>query len=198
MRKSFLPLMVSAMLTMGVCAAAATAGKVPDGETVGGFALKVAAAYGADAKDQTAAVTALKALGVYFEQDVSARLTEKQAVRILADLGLAVVPPASPDKPVSVAMANLLATRVGLTCAKGSTPPPNGMPTQCLSSKNRGACVECCKEATRCGTHGDDHHGDDHHGKDHGHDDHGGGFDCEVCAHFCKANVPPPPSPGKP
>ena len=195
MRKS---LLVS-MLCAAVSAAAFAAGTPQTGagtaETVGGFALKVAAAYGADARDQSAAAAALQALGVSLGPDLGARLTEGQAAGILADLGLKVAPPAAPGNTVSVGMADRLATRVGLTCAKGSNPPPGGMPTQCLHSKNRPACEECCAQATHCGSQ--DHGGGK--GDDHGHgDDHHGGFGCDVCKDFCKANVPPPPSPGKP
>ena len=179
MKRTLLALIVSAALSVAVFAAAGQAGKAPALETVGGFAMKVAVAFGADVTDQTTAVASLKALGVSVGEDASAPLTEKRAAQILADLGLQVVPPANPDKAVTVGMANVMATRVGLTASRKSGLPEANLPTECLSSSNRGQCVECCKAATQCGTST-------------------GTFECNACARFCKANVPPPPSPGGP
>ena len=47
----------------------------------------------------------------------------------------------------------------------------DGLPTSCLSSTNRGACVNCCKEA---------------------------GAAANQCAHFCQSNVSPPVSDPEP
>jgi hypothetical protein len=43
------------------------------------------------------------------------------------------------------------------------------LPAACLSERNHGTCVDCCKEAT--------------------------GAPANVCSRFCKIVVPPPPEP---
>jgi hypothetical protein len=81
--------------------------------------------------------------------------------------------PANPMSPVSAegasAIAGVIAMGYAAHGAAGSVEDP---PNQCLSSENRGSCVDCCKAAA--------------------------GASGQYCGRFCHANVAPPPSPGEP
>src|SRR5262245_4384638 len=76
----------------------------------------------------------------------------------------------------------LLAAITGMTAFVSGTSPSDAvsLPTQCLSEKNQGACVDCCKTATDCSANGT------------------ASFSCNACSHFCKAVVPPPPGGSEP
>jgi hypothetical protein len=172
MKPSVLSLVITGMLLVP---AAGAHGATP--ETVAGFAIKITAALGAPAVDAPTAVAALRARGCRLD-DPAAPLTEGAAAEIMAGLGLHVLPPADPSNPISPARATLLAALTGKTATTISPQDVNNLPTQCLSEKNQGQCVECCKTATNC--------------------DANALFACNVCSHFCKAVIPPPPSDSAP
>jgi hypothetical protein len=105
--------------------------------------------------------------------DSNAPLTYATVSRIARELGVQVAPPANPDAVVSSAQAGAIASLLAAVHGGASvTLPADDVPSQCLTSDNRGRCVDCCKAAS----------GD------------GGQF----CGRFCHANVPPPVSPGEP
>ncbi len=176
-KKPILALTVSAALTVAVFAATARPGKVVEPVTVGNFVARLALALGVDASSQSAAAARLRASGVEVPENLSDPLTKGTAARLLADLGVKVVEPADPAATVSESMAGALATRAALTTSVSIE--STGLPTQCLVSKNKGQCQECCKTATGCGAPP-------------------APFDCNVCAKFCRSNVPPPPSSSQP
>ena len=140
--------------------------------TVGEFALKVADALGCDAADTARAVKALNGRGIWFAADLSATLTEGEAARIMTDLGVAVLAPENPGAPVSpTRVGSILASIPRSTTIDGMSSEDEG-PTECLSSADRGACVNCCKDAT--------------------------GLTGKFCGRYCQSNVAPPPSPEEP
>jgi hypothetical protein len=173
-------LVVSA--AVGAGPSAGGAGEAPRVETVAGFAMKVTAALGVQTMDARGAVAALRALGCRLNDPMApAPLTEGRAADIMADLGLSVLPPADPAKPVSPTRATLLAAITGMTSpAIFPLPSPVEPPTQCLSEKNLGQCVDCCKDAVHCSANGSF------------------ALSCNVCARFCQNNVPPLPSDSAP
>lgn len=174
MKHSVLTLVVASTLLIS---AAGPAGASPRVETVAGFAIKITAALGAPGVDAREAVAALRARGCRID-DPAASLTEGGAAEIMAALGLRVLPPADPTRPTSPARATLLAALTGMTATTISPQDAINLPTQCLAEKNQGQCVECCKAATNC--------------------DANVLFACNVCSHFCKIIVPPPPSDPEP
>ncbi len=141
--------------------------------TVGEFATQVARALGQEVAGQKEAVESLRGMGVNFDADLAAPLNEAAVARMAADLGIAMAPPADPAGTVSAAKSGQIAAAFGAAHLESrpvtSQEPP---PTECLSSANRGACVNCCKSAS--------------------------GLGGQYCGHFCHANVAPPPSPGEP
>jgi hypothetical protein len=160
-------------IAVGVLGAASVmaADGVVDRATVGGFAGQLAWALGADSATFKLAKASLRAQGVKGDLDASAPLTAGIAARVAADLGIKVAAPSDPASPVSARQAATLAGYIGLMslgAESTSVEPPN----QCLSSENRGSCVDCCKEAT--------------------------GEKGQYCGRFCHANVSPPPSPDEP
>jgi hypothetical protein len=179
-KKPLLVLALCAGLTVAAFAApgtSVTAGKA----TVGEFAVKVAIALGYATPDTKAAVEALKGRGVNLMADMSATLTEGEAARIMADLGMSVTSPTNPGATVSTTKAGFLAGTIG-SAKLESIAPEVDLPTECLSSVNRGACVNCCKAVV--GQLLNDQGNLRDAGKE--------------CGHFCHANVPPPPSPEEP
>ena len=179
-KKPLLVLALCAGLTVAAYAApgtSANAGKA----TVGEFAVKVATALGYTTPDSKTAVEALKGRGVNLVADMSATLTEGEAARIMADLGMSVTAPANPGAAVSTSKAGFLAGTIGAAHLESINPDVDP-PTQCLSSVDRGTCVNCCKTAV--GPLPDSGHGTRDAGKE--------------CSKFCKANVPPNPSPEEP
>jgi hypothetical protein len=117
--------------------------------------------------------------------DLNAPLTEGTAARIMADLGVSVLAPATPDTTVSPARAGFLAGALeagAFRTEDGEPPQPISPPAFCLQQANRGQCVECCKAEVgqlfnRAGNL-----------RDAGRE----------CSKFCKNNVPPPPSDEEP
>jgi len=179
-KKPLLVLALCAGLTVAAYAVpgtSATAGKA----TVGEFAVKVAIALGYTTPDSKSAAAALKGRGVNLVADMSATLTEGEAARIMADLGMNVIAPVNPGAAVSASKAGFLAGTIGSVNLE-SISPATELPDQCLSSVNRGACVNCCKAIV--GQLLNDQGNLRDAGKE--------------CGHFCHANVPPPPSPEEP
>ncbi len=172
-------MMKKLLLVLALCAGlAATALAAPGAPattgkaTVGEFAVKLATALGYDAADAKAAAGALSRRGVTLAADLSSPLTEGDAARVMSELGIAMVEPANPGAPVSSARAgSLLASIPASMSIEGISPADEG-PTQCLTSVDRGTCVNCCKDAT--------------------------GLTGKFCGQYCHANVPPPPSDGEP
>jgi hypothetical protein len=168
------------LLVLALCAGVAVAAFAAPGApvaagkaTVGEFAVRVAGALGLDATDAKTAVGALKGRGVTFAADLSATLTEGEAARIISDLGMAVVAPTNPGAAVSSARAGSLVAAIPASAGIEAISPEDEGPTQCLSSVDRGTCVDCCKAS-------------------------GPGLTGKFCGHYCHANVPPPVSPGEP
>ena len=116
---------------------------------------------------------AVKPATVQFDSSLNVPLTYDAVSRIAADLGVAIAPPANPGAVVSQAQAGAIASLIMASRAGASVEvPADDVPNQCLTSSNRGSCVDCCKEAT--------------------------GLGGQFCGRFCHANVPPPVSPGEP
>jgi len=185
-KKPFMALALCAGLTVAVFAASGTPAKKSQ-VTVGEFAVKVASALGYEARDQRGAQDTLRSLGVDLAADLNAPLTEGAVARIMADLGVSVQAPATPDTPVSASKAGFLAGTIreigGFSTEDGNEPPqPINPPATCLQQVNRGACVNCCKTAVGPLIN---HQGNP---RDAG----------KECSKFCKNNVPPPPSDEEP
>jgi hypothetical protein len=168
-------------LSVGLVAAAYAAPAAPakTGTTVGEFAVRIATALGTEEPNAIKAADALRSRGVDLSADLSATLTEGTVARIMADLGMKVSAPANPSTPVPDSKAGYLAGVIGTQAMASGISIDTGLPAQCLSSVDRGTCVECCKVATGCGKPP-------------------APFDCNVCAKFCHNNVPPPPSDQEP
>lgn len=167
------------LLVLALCAGVAVAAFAAPGApvaagkaTVGEFAVKVATALGYDATDAKSAASALKGRGVTFAADLSATLTEGEAARIMSDLGVAVVAPVNPGAAVNAGRVGSLVAAIPPSASVEGISPADEGPTECLSSVDRGTCVNCCKAAT--------------------------GLTGKFCGHYCHANVPPPPSPEEP
>jgi hypothetical protein len=175
--KALLVLALCAGLAASIAVAGTTAKAAKT--TVGDFAVQVATALGDATPDATKAAATLRSRGVNLSANLSATLTEGEAARIMADLGVAVVAPTDPSTPVSTVKAAALAGM--MTNAVTGHTVNDGLPTQCLSSINRGNCQDCCKAATGCGDLVPP-----------------APFQCNVCAKFCKNNVPPVPSDPEP
>ncbi len=180
MKKGLLAVLVSVALVAMAVAATGTSTQVANAETVGGFAVKLAAAMGTPVSSQEMAVATLRSAGVNFDTNVSARLTEGNAARILADLGVSVAAPSNPAGDISLGKASQIAASAGLSLSAGPGITTD-FPLQCLLEKNHGQCVGCCKDAL--------------------------GFDPEApkagqvsrnCSRFCKSTQPPPPSDPEP
>jgi hypothetical protein len=139
--------------------------------TVGQFIANLAAAVTGEPQTIRSAQEALRRLGSSGDFNPSAALTEGFVTRMAADLGVSVIPGSDPSAPVSPARSNAIVGRMASYLEAKPVFTGDGLPTACLSSANRGACVNCCKEA---------------------------GAETNQCAHFCQSNVPPPPSEGEP
>ena len=180
MLKKYVPaLLIGATLLVSGAAAAgsdATTGRksetrvVP--ETVGSFAIKLATALTDEKMRLDQAVAMLRKSGAAVGTDLNARLTEEEASRILSDLGMKVMPPENPASEVSTALGTQLAIMAGLTLSPGIEDIT--FPIHCLNEKNRGQCLNCCKDANP-------------------------GLDvAKICGQICRGVVPPPPSPDDP
>jgi hypothetical protein len=134
--------------------------------TVGQFATQVAKAFGEDTRN-VATIT----VSLYADLDRNAPLTTGLAAQIARDLGVKIAAPANPSESMSAGQSASLAGYLVMAYA-GQGATPSDPPTQCLVSENRGACVECCKEAT--------------------------GLSGQFCGRFCLANPPQGPSPEEP
>jgi hypothetical protein len=177
------------LLVLALCAGVALAAYAAPGTstaagkaTVGEFAVKVAVALGYTPVDSKAASVALKGRGVNLPADMSATLTEGDAARIMADLGMAVTKPTKPGAPVSTAKAGFLAGMIETTALDGPTIESVELPQECLHSVDRGTCVNCCKNIV--GQLPDEGQGTRDAGKE--------------CGRFCQDNVATPPSPEEP
>jgi len=169
-------------LSIGLVAAAYAAPTAPaktGKTTVGEFAVRIATVLGTEEPNASRAAEALKARGVDLSADLSATLTEGTVARIMADLGMKVSAPANPNTPISDAKAGFLAGVIGTQALGTGISLETGLPNQCLTSRNRGQCVECCKAATLCGPPP-------------------AAFDCNTCSKFCKNNNPGGPSDEEP
>ena len=171
MKKLVLVLALCAGLTASAFAAPAAPAAAAKA-TVGEFALNLATALGYDAVDAKAATKALEGRGVTFAADLSAALTEGEAARIMSDLGIAVAKPANPGAAMSPARVGSLMASIPPSLGIDSKVTQDEGPTQCLSSVDRGTCVNCCKDAT--------------------------GLTGKFCGRYCHANVAPPASDEEP
>jgi hypothetical protein len=142
-KKTLLVLALCAGLTVVAYAVPGTSAKAGKA-TVGEFAVKVATALGYTTPDSKAAAEALKGRGVNLVADMSATLTEGEAARIMAELGMTVAAPPNPGATVSTAKVGFLAGIVG-SASLESIASDIDLPEECLTSVDRGACVNCCK-----------------------------------------------------
>ena len=177
MSKGLLALLCSIVLMVPVMAAAS--GSAPESaavETVGGFAVKLAAALGTPASSEQIAAASLRSAGVSLKVDLSARLTEAEAARILSDLGMKVAAPTNPAGEMSSGKSSQLAAAAGLSLSAtpGIEQVGDDLPVHCLIDSNRGECVNCCKMALGF------HEGDDQAGQI-----------TKRCGQFCKLIQPP-------
>ena len=179
MKKTLLALLVSVVLAVPVVAATGNG----NSETVGGFAVKLAAALGTPSDSEQAAAASLRSAGVSLKADLNARLTEAEAARILSDLGMNVAAPASPSNEVSSGKSTQLAAVAGLSlsASPGLETSHDELPVQCLLEKNHGQCVGCCKPALGF-VDGEPR----------------AGQIVKFCSQFCKNTQPPPPSDEEP
>lgn len=146
MRKPLMVVAVSAALTVAAFAASSSALKST--VTVGDFAVKVTKAMGAPVATTSGAVQSLRSYGVRIG-DANARLTEGEAARILADLGVR-AQTTNPTSAITSAKADQLAAIAGLASSASTISPDTDLPTQCLDNKNRGLCNDCCNAAVGC------------------------------------------------
>jgi hypothetical protein len=138
--------------------------------TVGNFLVQVATAIDGQPQTLDAARETLRRLGANGAFDASATLTEGVVTRLIIDLGVQASPAPNPGAPVSAVRSAAVASHLGAVL-EGKGLAIDDLPTACLNSDNRGACVNCCKDA---------------------------GAAANLCAHFCVANVPAPPSDEEP
>jgi len=140
--------------------------------SVGDFLARLAVLTGQQQRERRGHADATQVFALTADLDRSAPLTYGAISRIAADLGVAVTPPAVPAAPVSAERASAIAGLIATSYTMGGVVTPGENPSQCLTSDNRGTCVDCCKAAT--------------------------GLTGQYCGRFCHANVSPPPSPGEP
>jgi hypothetical protein len=178
MRKLLLVLAVSAALTLAAGAAPGSGQQQANAITVQEFAVMVSQAMGGVATPDRA-VAGLRARGVDLGVNMEARLTEERVVAILGDLGYR-ARTSNPGQGVTSEKAASLLSVADLGALSASVTPAEDPPLECAQVKNRGRCVECCREFNNCPPEGE----------------------CPAskgCAAFCK-RVPPPglASPGEP
>jgi hypothetical protein len=160
-------------LCVATLAQAAPAGSASQQQaaTVGQFIANLAAAVTGEPQTLRSAQDTLRRLGSSGDFNPSAALTEGFVTRMATELGVSVTPGSEPSTTVSAARSNAIVGRLAAFLEAKPVYTTDGLPTGCLSSENRGSCVNCCKEA---------------------------GAPANQCAHFCQSNVPPPPSDGEP
>src|SRR6266436_3278055 len=146
MKRSFLVFAVCAALTVAVFAAS-TSG--PKAVTVGDFAVRVSKALGKATPNRDAAVANLKSAGVDLGKDMSATLTERDAARILSDLGIKSTS-RTPDRQLTTSKADQLIGAISQSSVASAAVSPAALPTACLNESNRGACQNCCKVTFGC------------------------------------------------
>ncbi len=190
MRKSLLVLGVCAALTI-VAVAAQGNGKQPAQPiTVGEFAVMVSQAMGTPATSPQTAIANLQARGLNIPLDLSARLTERQAVSMFHDLGVVNIRTSNPANHVSPDRAETILGAVNLSALSASVTPANGIPDDVLlcvqRSANRGICVECCKLAVGPIPNPDPDTDPDNPDDPNPFIDGG-----KVCSKFCKGVLPP-------
>ena len=134
--------------------------------TVGGFVRQVAAAVDGEPRSLDQARVTLLRLGSKLQFDPAAPLTEAFVASLAADLGVAVQPSQMPATQVTPARSTAMAGLLALAAERRHT-TGDPLPVECLSSDNRGVCVNCCKAT---------------------------GAAASDCSHFCHSNVPPVPS----
>ena len=138
--------------------------------TVGGFVRQVAAAADGEPRTLEQARVTLVRLGSNVRFDPTAPLTEAFVASLAASLGVPIEPSRMPASQISPARSTAIAGLLALAAERRHT-SGDPLPTQCLSSDNRGACVNCCKDT---------------------------GAAASDCSHFCQANSPPPVSDPEP
>lgn len=164
--------LIGIALSAATLAQAASGGNTTPSKpaTVGAFMVQVATAIDGQPRSLEAARETLRRLGATGAFDASATLTEGVVARLVTDLGVASTPTANPGAPVSTTRSAAVASRIGAVLEVRSF-GSDSLPTSCLSSLNRGYCVNCCKDS---------------------------GAPANRCADFCHANVPPGPSEEEP
>jgi hypothetical protein len=171
-RKEFALASLVIALTVGISGIAYSSDSAP--ATVGQFIKSLAVetrAQPSTPKDSSG--TSPRAAAAWADLNANSTLTYGTVYRIAADLGVQVAPPANPNAVVSSAQAGVIAGQISASRGvTGVAVPADDLPSQCLSSDNRGKCVDCCKQAS--------------------------GEGGQFCGRFCHNNVPPPPSPGEP
>lgn len=140
--------------------------------TVGGFALRVWSLTSDQSLPAGNEAAAMKRLGLPGGLDAGSPLTYGEILRISTSLGVEIAAAPNPAEAVSQERSNAIAGLLARAYTGHAAPATDEPPTQCLTSANRGSCVDCCKAAL---------------------DSTG-----QYCGRFCHANVPPPPSPGEP
>jgi hypothetical protein len=141
------------------------------GVTVGRFATQIASALGDNEHSAAVVGYSLRALGIEGGLEAREPLTAGTAAEFAAILGVRIAPPARADGRMSSSQATALVGHIASLYIEVNGIPPEP-PNQCLTSLNRGFCVDCCKVAT--------------------------GLKGQYCGRFCRDNVSPPPSPEEP
>ena len=138
--------------------------------TVGGFVRQVAAAVDGEPRTLEQARGTLVRLGSSLRFEPTAPLTEAFVASLAADLGVAIQPSQTPSTQITPARSATIAGMLAMATDRHRS-DGDPLPVECLSSQNRGSCVNCCKAT---------------------------GAEASACAHFCHANVPPSPSDPEP
>ncbi|HEV8200247.1 MAG TPA: hypothetical protein VGS03_09515 [Candidatus Polarisedimenticolia bacterium] len=162
------------LLGIALCVASlaqAAPGKAQQAETVGQFIANLAAAVTGEPQTLRSAQDTMRRLGSTGDFNASAALTEGFVARMANELGVNMTPGANASTPVSPARSTAIVGRLAAYLEAKPIYMTDGLPTQCLSSSNRGECVNCCKET---------------------------GAPANQCAHFCVSNIPSPPSEDEP
>jgi hypothetical protein len=164
-------LMGIALCVASLAQAAPVGSHSQQAETVGQFIANLAAAVTGEPQTIHSAQDTLRQLGSTGDFDPSAALTEGFVTSMAADLGVNLTPGSNLSTPVSAVRSNAIIARLAAVLEARPVFTYDGLPGACLSSSNRGECVNCCKSARGA---------------------------ANECAHFCHANVAPPPSEGEP
>jgi hypothetical protein len=171
MMKRTVTLLGIALCVASLAQAAPGGPNTQQAETVGQFIANLAAAVTGEPQTIRSAQDTLRRLGSTGDFNASAALTEGFVARMASDLGVNVAAGADVSTPVSPARSKAIVGRLAAYIEAKPVYTTDGLPTQCLSSSNRGECVNCCKST---------------------------GAAANQCAHFCVANIPAPPSEEEP